>query len=497
MRKHFLFISTLLLALAGCQNEVQREERLARTYCSSCHQFPEPALLDKKTWTKKVLPEMAFRMGVDLSQLFNLPQNDYPFVSETLPNSPMLSPEDWEAIVRYFEREAPDTILVEAPAPTTALTQFKVEAITLPASNRFPMLSLLQVDTIRKRIFTSNRSNWLHQWNYSFEAIDSVQLGSPVSSIALLPEPVFAAMGIMDPNDQPAGALLKLTDGKPHPIIDSLKRPVFVAAADFNQDNLTDYVVCNFGNYGGELIILENLGDKNFQRHILSPLPGARKVIVRDFNNDGLPDVLAQLTQGDEQISLFTNGGNFRFKITTLLRFPSVYGSSYFDIIDFDKDGHFDILYTNGDNADYSIILKPYHGVRIFLNDGKNQFTENWFHYMPGCSWAVARDFDMDGDVDLAAIAFFPDFKRAPEQSFIYFENQQGKLVPNTTPLATGGRWLIMETVDIDADEDEDIMLGALNFNNGVPAPIVEGWKANPVSILLLRNNKNASPIVY
>ncbi|HCZ37445.1 MAG TPA: hypothetical protein DHV26_16120, partial [Cytophagales bacterium] len=91
MRKHFLFISTLLLALAGCQNEAQREERLARTYCSSCHQFPEPALLDKKTWAKKVLPEMAFRMGVDLSQLFNLPQNDYPFVSETLPNSPMVS----------------------------------------------------------------------------------------------------------------------------------------------------------------------------------------------------------------------------------------------------------------------------------------------------------------------------------------------------------------------------------------------------------------------
>lgn len=304
-------------------------------------------------------------------------------------------------------------------------------------------------------------------------------------------------MGIMDPNDQPAGALLKLTDGKPHPIIDSLKRPVFVAAADFNQDNLTDYVVCNFGNYAGELIVLESLGNKNFLRHILSPLPGARKVIVRDFNNDGLPDVLAQLTQGDEQISLFTNGGNFRFKITTLLRFPSVYGSSYFDIIDFNKDGHFDILYTNGDNADYSIVLKPYHGVRIFLNDGKNQFTEIWFHHIPGCSWAVARDFDHDGDVDIATLAFFPDFKRAPEQSFIYFENQEGKLVPFTTPLATRGRWLIMETADIDADEDEDIMLGALNFNNGVPAPIVEGWKANPVSILLLRNNKNASPIVY
>ncbi len=497
MRKPLFLISILSAVLSGCQNEAQREERLARTYCSSCHQFPEPTLLDKKTWTKKVLPEMAFRMGVDLSQLFNLPQNDYPFVSQTLPNSAMVQPEEWEAIVRYFEREAPDTILVDPPIAAQALTQFNAEAITLPASNRFPMLSLLQVDTVNKRIFTSNRSNWLHQWNYAFRAKDSVQLNSPVSSISLTPEVVLASMGIMDPNDQPKGSLLKLINGKTELLLDSLRRPVFVTTTDFNKDNLPDYVVCNFGNYGGDLQVLENQNNGKFKRHVLSPLPGARKVIVQDFNSDGLPDVLALLTQGDEQISLYTNGGNFRFKVTTLLRFPSVYGSSYFEVVDFNQDGHFDIVYTNGDNADYSIILKPYHGVRIFLNDGKNHFTETWFHRIHGCSWVVARDFDQDGDVDVATLAFFPDFKLAPEQSFIYFENQDGKLTPFVTPLATRGRWLIMETVDLDGDRDEDILLGALNFNNGVPVSVVDGWKANPVSVLLLRNNKNTSSIVY
>lgn len=491
MRKQLLIIPLLCVALSGCQNNIRQEEKLARTHCSTCHQFPEPALLDKKTWTKKVLPEMAFRMGIDLSQLFTLSQDDYPYVSKTLPQNPLVKPEEWEAIVRYFEREAPDTLLIIAPEPAAPLRQFNPEAITLPASNNFPLFSLLQVDTLNKRIYTSNRLNWLHQWNYSFRAIDSIQVGSPVSSVALLSEPVFAVMGNMDPNDQPKGELIRLANGKLVQVADSLRRPVFVAAADFNQDNQMDFVVCNFGNYGGDLMILENQGNQKFKRHILSPLPGARKVIVRDFNNDGLPDVLAQLTQGDEQISLFTNGGNFRFKINTLLRFPSVYGSSYFDIVDFNKDGYLDILYTNGDNADYSIILKPYHGVRIFLNDGKNQFTESWFHPMHGCSWAVARDFDKDGDVDIAAIAFFPDFNRAPEQSFIYFENQQGNLVAHTTPLATTGRWLVMETFDIDGDQDEDILLGALNFNNGVPPAVVTGWKEKPVSLLLLRNNRS------
>ncbi|MCW5912857.1 MAG: VCBS repeat-containing protein [Cyclobacteriaceae bacterium] len=491
MQKLPLFIIAISLALTGCISEARREERLARTYCSSCHQFPEPSLLDKKTWKDKVLPEMAFRMGVVPSQLFNLPESDYPFVLKTLPPSPMVSPSEWEAIVKYFEREAPDSLLVNPPAPTAHLNQFTAEAITLPGTNRFPLFSLLQADSLNKKIFTSNRSSWLHQWDYSFRPIDSIQLSSPVSSISLAPELVLASMGIMDPNDQPQGSLLKLQNGKTELLIDSLKRPVFVVATDFNKDNRTDYVVCNFGNYGGDLVVLENQGNKKYKRHVLSPLPGARKVIVRDFNNDGLPDVLALLTQGDEQISLFTNGGNFRFKINTLLRFPSVYGSSYFEVVDFNQDGHFDILYANGDNADYSTILKPYHGVRIFLNDGKNQFSESWFHSMPGCSWAVARDFDADGDVDIAALSFFPDFTRAPEQSFIYFENQDGKLTPYTTPLAKQGRWLVMETLDIDQDNDEDILLGALNFNDGVPAPIVESWKANPVSILLLRNNKN------
>lgn len=485
----FLLIITLI-SLSSCEKEEQREERLARTYCSSCHQFPEPALLDKKTWTKSVLPEMAFRMGVDMSQLFNLPKNDYPFVTQTLPNSPMVSPEEWEAIVRYFEREAPDTLHIEPPVTTQPLTQFKVEGISLKASNKFPMLSLLQVDTTNQKIFTSNRAGWFHKYNYSFQPLDSLHLYSPVSSISLTPEPVLAAMGIMDPNDQPRGSLLKLAGDKTELLEDSLKRPVFVSSADFNGDKKTDYVVCNFGNYGGDLQILE-AAQGGFTKHILSPLPGARKVIVQDFNGDGLPDVLALLTQGDEQVVLYTNGGGFKFKITTLLRFPSVYGSSYFELADFNNDGHFDILYTNGDNADYSLIFKPYHGVRIFINNGQNQFAESWFYNMLGCSWAVARDFDQDGDQDIAAISFFPDFAKSPEQSFIYFENQDGKFKPYTTPMATQGRWLLMEVLDIDNDKDKDILLGALDFNIGVPPQVMEKWKANPVSILLLRNNRN------
>src|SRR5690606_38244050 len=118
-----------------------------------------------------------------------------------------------------------------------------------------------------------------------------------------------------------------------------------------------------------------------------SATPGARKTIVRDVNRDGRPDILALFAQGDERIVSYTNRGNFSFDETILLRFSPVDGTSYFEIADFNGDGHFDILVTNGDNADYSPIIKPYHGVTIYENDGENVFTERWSFPCPALPW--------------------------------------------------------------------------------------------------------------
>ncbi|MEL6636165.1 MAG: hypothetical protein AAFR05_05425 [Bacteroidota bacterium] len=37
---------------------------LARAYCSACHHYPEPDLLDRKTWERYVLPRMGHFMGI-------------------------------------------------------------------------------------------------------------------------------------------------------------------------------------------------------------------------------------------------------------------------------------------------------------------------------------------------------------------------------------------------------------------------------------------------
>src|SRR5690348_15705335 len=39
-------------------------KKLATTYCVSCHQLPDPALLNSKSWEDGVLPEMGPRLGI-------------------------------------------------------------------------------------------------------------------------------------------------------------------------------------------------------------------------------------------------------------------------------------------------------------------------------------------------------------------------------------------------------------------------------------------------
>lgn len=477
-----------ILYFAGCETQPDKEERLAKQYCGSCHTFPDPVLLDKKTWTDKVLPQMAFRMGFsNMQMLMQMSDADREIAVQTLPPQPMLSEEEFELIRKYYQRLAPDSLAQPPPPATNSITQFDIAAIKLPVQG-IPLVTMITADTLHQKIYIGNRYGKLYTFTNSFKLQDSLQLESPPSHMLIEKDnAVLLLMGIMDPNDQAQGKLVNLREPK-KAIVESLQRPVHLQKVDLNNDDLPDYIVCAFGNYTGALQAYENLGNDTYKKHIILGMPGARNTIVKDFDNNGLPDIAALMTQGDEKIVMLLNQGSFNFRINTLVHFPPVYGSSYFELIDFNKDGKLDILYSNGDNADYSITLKPYHGIRIYLNDGTNRFTESWFHPMYGASQVRAADFDDDGDVDIAAISFFPDFKHYPENGFFYFENTGNDFITRTTPLAATGRWLVMEAADIDRDKDIDILLGALDFDSDVPRSLLEQWMRNKTSILLLKN---------
>src|SRR5690606_7501224 len=84
---------------------------------------------------------------------------------------------------------------------------------------------------------------------------------------------------------------------------------------------------------------------------------------------------------------------------------------------------------------------------------------------MEGCSKAIALDFDQDGDLDIAAIAFFNDSAN-PEKSFNYLENTgDGLFIGHFLPEAASGKWLVMEAGDFDQDGYTDLFLGSYFHN--------------------------------
>ena len=493
MRYFHIYILLMVVSIAfyTCtESEFSKGERLAKIYCASCHLFPEPALLDKKSWAKSVMPEMAFRMGLDFDKMFKMSESNRHAALQAMPGKSLLTKEEFDLIKAYYQASAPDSLSLYVSF-TEPLQQFE-STLWNADSLLSPNISMLVADTLSNTIWIGNRANKLFHFKNDLSLLDTFNLTSPPSTIQFKPssDPFLLTMGTMDPNDLSNGSLVVFQhDGATKSIIDSLNRPVSFETADLNNDGLEDYIICAFGNYTGALLVYENLGGNNFNKHIINNLPGARKVVIKDFDNNGLLDIVALITQGDEQIQLFINGGKFDFRLVTLLRFPPVYGSSYFELADMNGDGKQDIIYSNGDNADYSKVLKPYHGIRIYMSKGGYEFEHAFFFSVNGASQTVVDDFDKDGDKDIAVISFFPDFNK-PENGFLYLENQNNKFSFKvySTPLAASARWLRMESLDLDGDKDQDILVSALNFSDGVPKSLTRKWKSENGAVMVLRN---------
>ena len=489
-------ITGLLIALFWATNAFSQGKQLALTHCKSCHLYPEPALLDKKTWTNSVLPNMGLRLGIKdagKNPYADLDPKEEALLRQagTYPETPQLSQEAWKQIVDFYVQTAPESPLPQPKHAPIVPTLAQFEALEVKVHDKpIPQTSLLKFNPKNGILYVGDAQNELYEVDSLLQLRMAWNVDSPPSAISFPTNapPRLLTIGSFRPSDQALGKLIVLDTALANATLyfDAIQRGVDFATADLNQDGQEDVVICHFGNNTGKLAWYESMLPE--KEHILLALPGARRVEIRDMNNDKKPDIVVLMAQARESIHIFYNLGKGQFKEKVVLQFPPVYGVSYFEFVDFNKDGALDILLTNGDNWDYSAISKNYHGIRLFLNDGKDNFKEAWFYPLYGTSKAVARDFDNDGDLDIAAISFYDDLDR-PEQGFLYFSNKGNfQFDVSSTQAAAAGKWLTLEAADIDRDGDTDLVLGSYFHNIGELTKLMFKGILSIPQLLVLKN---------
>jgi hypothetical protein len=470
-------------------------ERLSLTFCATCHVRPAPDVFTNVHWSQ-TLPRMASWIGVQPPDegLINPTGFERVLEAGVFPGEPMMSVREWKDIVDYYIQTSPKT-LPEPKRPSLSLELELFEPVDVKAKFDATVM-MVRVNNKDGGVWVMHEtSRTLHRLGPNLQWLPNpIKLETPAASIIYTKAGFVAPLiGSFTPSFVPQGQLVRLNGNQVEPLTGLLHRPTSVVAGDFNADGREDLAVTEHGHVLGRAFWLEKT-DAGYQRHKLLDLPGTLNFATGHFNDDGIPDLVTLTGQAREAAHLLLSTGPGKFEHRMILPRHPAWGHSHIEVVDFNKDGHPDLLITNGDNGELNNYPpKHYNGVRLHLNDGKNNFGEAAFFYPQyGTYRALAADFDGDGDLDIATMAFFGRHDISPSTGFVFLRQDKSlEFSAHTLPATLGGRWLTMDAGDIDGDGDIDIALGAFNEGPGqksFPDKFNQLWIKNPVPVLILRN---------
>jgi hypothetical protein len=491
------------IVLSGCQRhteqgtspkplpptlaEIENIQPQIATFCGDCHALPHPETFPKAAWQREV-------------------ERGFSFYDESGRKDLVVPP--IEAVVGYYEALAPVQLSVPPPDRNSSgigSMQFRVTSsespeFEPPAVSFIEWLHLPNQDRERL-VFCDMRSGLVGVAAPSpqgFSVQSLTNLNNP-SRIALgdldgdgQHEILIADLGSFTSEDHRRGGIVWLqwdrarNAWRQRLLVSGLGRVADVRVGDFDGDGDADLVAAEFGHLRtGRVLLYENLGIQrgmpNLREHVIDPRHGAIHVPVADLNGDGRLDFVALISQEYEVIEAYINSGDGKFERQTVFAAGDpAYGSSGIELVDLDRDGDLDVLYSNGDTfgSDY---LKPYHGIRWLENQGSYPFVEHPLTQMIGVQRAVAVDLDDDQDLDIAAIGFLPQNLVAnPEltkhDSLIWLEQQQpGIFVRHSLE---SGRYVhaALSVGDFDQDGHIDLAAGSFQDLRGPHEPWFKVW---------------------
>ena len=450
--------------------------------CGSCHAVPHPHDLPRKEWPNQLtaMAKLIEQRGMQVTPKMYETLKDY-YVGNSLAAPPDLPPDlppdiDPDAVVgtpfagraigrpvEGFDAAKP-MALGNAP-PLVA----NVNVVDLDRDGEPDVLVAdSQINTV----------SWLHKVDGEWIETPLIEPGTFVGPAKT---EVFdydndgdldiavAVLGWLYPSDRLVGKVVVLVnDGlmqfTPVVLLENVPRVADVRPFDLDGDGDWDYAVAMFGWLEtGAVGWLEQKGENNVQLHHLARKNGAIHVPVYDLNDDGLPDIIALISQQHEEIVVFLNRGGGRFKAHTLFQaLTPTYGSSGIELADLDQDGDQDILYTNGGAMD-GTGPKPCHGIQWLENKEELEFVYHDLGRFYGAYRAIARDLDQDGDFDIAVSSLFNKWEQPGRQSLIWLENNGDQTFRRHGIAATPTHLVSIDTADFDGDGLLDILGGGMH----------------------------------
>ena len=399
-----IFCFTLFFSLFSFSqsNKGSSPKEIARTFCGACHVAPDPSNLTADLWERNILPAMGSFYGVQ-QQGFGLLRKRKPEEMEVIkslniyPEKQVISDETWQIIQDYYISNALEKVpeSKERQNRTKNLKSFKrqdFDLMGLPES----LITSLTFDDSNNRLWIGEDRFMAYSWTLKNGTSSKISASSAVSHVEIKADDIYLLeMGSLLPSDLRKGSVSRVSNNEKKTLIEQLGRPVYMNVEDLNEDGVDEIVVCNFGNKSGGLEVYQQV-EETFEKIMMHEQAGAIKSLVHDMDNDGKKDLVVMFSQGDESIYIFYQKEDLKFEMDKVLRFNPLFGSNDFILVDYEGDGDMDIIVAQGDNADTSVIPKPYHGIRIFINTN-NKFEEGFFYPLFGATRVIAHDFDQDG----------------------------------------------------------------------------------------------------